>query len=349
MIGSNDLHYHILWRIAMPEEWQIQQQKRAETALSRLIEANPGLSVNKDQPDWLFGTNFVTFGMFHNQPVVFKYFDWLPRKKQEEKALRLFSTTGLVPKLYPIESDSILVWELLQGTTLDNIEKQRRQEQLERLYYQLGMAMAKIVEAAPVDSASGRSDLIAKAGSDYEFYCQSNVETLFDLVTEQSAKVFAEKDVPYKTVLKKSLSTLQKNRDAILAYPTFIQMDDFHTGNIIVDGDRLMGFIDLEMTRYGNEVLLLAAALAMTADEEQLEGMKRWNWIRRGYEDRRGKTIDNNLLYLACISASFCQWTRFMWYWSTDDLPQWAIEANMRKSVTNDIKIIIETMQKLEI
>jgi aminoglycoside phosphotransferase (APT) family kinase protein len=28
-------------------------------------------------------------------------------------------------------------------------------------------------------------------------------------------------------------------------------MDDFHTGNIIVDGDELMGFIDLEMTRYG--------------------------------------------------------------------------------------------------
>jgi len=261
----------------MPEEWQIQQQKRAETTLSRLIEANPGLSVNKDQPDWLFGTNFVTFGMFHNQPVVFKYFDWHPRKEQEEKALRLLSTTGLVPKLCSVESDSILVWERLQGTTLDNIEKQHRQEQLEKLYHQLGMAMAKIVEAAPVDFSSGRHDLIAKAGFDYEFYCQSNVETLFDLVTERSAKVLAEKDVPYKNILNTSLSVLQKNRDAILAYPTFIQMDDFHTGNIIVDGDKLMGFIDLEMTRYGNEVFLLAAALAMTADEEQLERLERWN------------------------------------------------------------------------
>ena len=138
--------------------------------------------------------------------------------------------------------------------------------------------------------------------------------------------------------------TLQKNRDAILAHPTFIQMDDFHTGNIIVDGDKLMGFIDLEMTRYGNEVFLLAAALAMTADEEQ---RGQWNWIRQGYEYRRGKPIDSDLLYLAGISASFCQWTRFMWYWSTDDLPQWAIEANMRKSVTTDIKIITETIQKL--
>jgi hypothetical protein len=326
----------------MPEEWQIQQQKRAENALSRLIEANPELSVNEDQPDWLFGTNFVTFGKFHDQPVVFKYFDWRPRKEQEEKALRLLAVTGFVPKLCSVESDSILVWEQLQGTTLDSVEKQNKQEQLEKIYYQLGMAMAKIVELATVDSSSGRHDLIAKPGFDYEFYCQSNIKTLFDTVTERSAKVLTDKDVPHKTILNTSLSLLQQNRDAILAYPTFIQMDDFHTGNIIVDGDKLMGFIDLEMTRYGNEVLLLASALAMTADEEQ---HGQWNWIRRGYEYRRGKLIDSKLLYLACISASFCQWTRFMWYWSTDDLPQWAIEANMRKSVTTDIKIIVETIQ----
>jgi hypothetical protein len=76
--------------------------------------------------------------------------------------LRLFAVTGFVPKLCSVESDSILVWEQLQGTTLDNVEKQCRQEQLEKIYYQ-----------------------------------------------------------------------------------TFIQMDDFHTGNIIVDGDKLVGFIDL--------------------------------------------------------------------------------------------------------
>jgi len=330
----------------MPEEWQIQQQKRAENALSRLIEANPELSVNNDQPDWLFGTNFVTFGKFHDQPVVFKYFDWHPRKEQEEKALRLLAVTGFVPKLCSVESDSILVWEQLQGTTLDSIEKQNKQEQLEKLYYQLGMAMAKIVELAPVDSSGGRHGLIAKLEFDYEFYCQSDIETLFDTVIERSTKVFADKDVPYKTILIESLSTLQKNRDAILAYPTFIQMDDFHTGNIIVDGDKLMGFIDLEMTRYGNEVFLLASALAMTADEEQ---RGQWKWIRQGYEYRYGKPIDNDLLYLASISASFCQWTRFMWYWGTDDLPQWAIEANMRKSVTTDIKMIVETIQKLDL
>ena len=330
----------------MPEEWQIQQQKRAENALSRLIEANPGLSVSKDHQDWLFGTNFVTFGTFNSQPIVFKYFDWRPRKDQEEKALRSLLATGFVPKLCPIESDSILVWERLQGTTLDNIEKQHKQEQLEKIYYQLGMAMAKIVEVAPIYASKGRHNLIAGSGFDYEFYCQSDIETLFDTIIKRSAKALAEKDVPHKAILNKSLSALQKNRDAILAYPTFIQMDDFHSGNIIVDEDKLMGFIDLEMTRYGNEVFLLASALAITTDEGQ---HGQWHWIRQGYEYGQRKPIDSDLLYLACISASFTQWTRFMWYWSTDDLPQWAIDANMRKSVTTDIRIITETIQKLDI
>lgn len=328
----------------MPDEWKIQQQKRAENALSKLIEANPGLSVNGDQPEWFFGTNFVTFGKFHNQPVVFKYFDWHPRKAQEEKALQLLAITELVPKLCPIESDSIIVWEELSGVTLDSIEKQNRQEWLEKIYYQLGMAMAKIVELAPTSFANGRNDLIAKSGFDYEFYCQSSIENLFDTVIDQSAKALAENDVPYKDILKSSLFELQKNRDAILSYPSFIQIDDFHTGNIIADGDKLMGFIDLEMTRYGNEVLLLSAALAMIADEEQ---RGQWAWIRQGYEDKRGKPIDDNLFYLACISASFSQWNRFMWYWGTDDLPQWAIEANMRESVANGIKEIVEAIQKM--
>jgi aminoglycoside phosphotransferase (APT) family kinase protein len=82
-------------------------------------------------------------------------------------------------------------------TFLDNVEKQCRQEQLEKIYYQMGMAW------------------------------------------QRSWKY------RHKTILNTSLSILQKNRDAILAYPTFTQMDDFHTGNIIVDGDKLVGFIDL--------------------------------------------------------------------------------------------------------
>jgi len=83
------------------------------------------------------------------------------------------------------------------------------------------------------------------------------------------------------------------------------------------------------------------------ASDEKL--LSKWNWIRKGYENRQGKTIDNELLYLARISAPFSQWIRFMWYWSMDGLPQWAIAANMHQSVVDDIKAIIETIRKYDL
>jgi hypothetical protein len=321
------------------------RQKRADAALALLIEENPGCTVNEDGHEWMVGTNCVTFGTFEGQPVVFKYCDWQPRKEHEEIALRLFAPSELIPKLYPIKSDSVLVMERLRGSTLHNIEQQLELSQLPQLYYQLGQAVAKLVEAAPGSQSGGRRDLSAKLGFDYQFYCQADIGSLFDTVTERAAKILTEKDVPDKSVLGMSLSALRRNRDAILAYPTFVQMDDFHTSNIMVDGTELTGFIDLEMTRYGNEVLVLAAVLAMMQNGRP----ERWDWIRRGYEDGQGEPIDDDLLFLACIAAPFSQWTRFMWYWGTDDPPQWVVKENLRVAAIRDIKKIVNATNDIEL
>lgn len=73
------------------------------------------------------GTNLVTFGAFEGQPVVLKYYDWKPRRENEETAVRLFAPTALVPKLYPIESDWVLVMERLRGPTPDCVESGKQQ------------------------------------------------------------------------------------------------------------------------------------------------------------------------------------------------------------------------------
>lgn len=323
----------------------IQPQKRAELALSQLIEENPGYSVDEDQPEWIVGTNYVTFGAFEGQPAVYKYFDWLPRKDQEEKALRLFAPTRLVPRLYPVKADSVLVMERLRGSTLYAIEGDLKRDQLQRVYHQLGQAVAQIVEVAPGKPSGGRHDLLAKPGFDYQFYCQADIGKVFDTVTERAARVLAEQDVPDKDILDRSLSALRQNREAILAYPTFVQMDDFHTSNIMAEGPDLTGFIDLEMTRWGNEVLVLAAMLAMM----QRGQPERWTWIRQGYEDKQDKPIDDDLLALARIAAPFSQWTRFMWYWGTDDLPRWVIEENLRAVTIGDIKGIVQVVEDMSL
>ena len=99
--------------MAEKEPWRIQKQARAEGCLAELLKANPDYSVDESQPECRGGTNFITFGAFRDQPVVYKYFDYLPRKKQEEKALLAYEHTGLVPQLYAADTDSMLVMERL--------------------------------------------------------------------------------------------------------------------------------------------------------------------------------------------------------------------------------------------
>jgi hypothetical protein len=327
---------------AMPATWRIELQERAEVFLSRFVQANPGYSVDDDQPECRGGTHFITYGSFHGQPVVFKYFCVPERKEHERTALELFAPTRLVPRLYPIETDLMLVMERLRGSTFHMAEGALRQEQVQHLYYQLGQAMALIAEIAPGSVSGGQPNMTSAPGYDYEFYCKADLPTFFDTVTERSAKVLAKEYVPERTILEKSLSALVDNRDAILSYPSFIQMDDFHTSNIMADGPELTGFIDLEMTRYGNEVLLLGAGLAMMRHGRP----ERWSWIREGYEGRRGRHIDSDLLSLACIAAPLSQWIRFMWYWTTEDVG--ALEPGARGWPVRDIKAIAETVGNMQ-
>jgi hypothetical protein len=299
----------------MPEKNPRRQepQARADTALISLRQATPEYTVDDDQPDCRGGTNFITFGTLHGQPVVYKYFDYLPRKTQEEKALRLYAPSGLVPRLYPADTKSMLVMERLLGSTLTEAQNNFTQDRVEGLYYQIGRSIARFVDMAPGATSVGRDDLSARPGFDYEFYCQASVCALFDTVMQRAARVLRDEDVPDADILRASLASLQQHRDEILSYRSFIQMDDFHSHNIIVDGSNLRGFIDLEMTRYGNEVLLLAAAVVMTLDRPAL-----WVSLRRGYEDCRGRPIDPQTMSLATIAAPFSQWIRFIWYWTTD-------------------------------
>ncbi len=316
--------------------------ERARAEVARLVQQNPELSIG---PEYERGTHRVLLGQYKGMPVVVKWFCVPERKEHEKTVLELFAPTGLVPKLYPVETDTILVMERLRGLTVHLTEGNLRRNQVERLYCQLGRAMARIAEAAPGSASGGQPNMISPPGYDYGFYCKADLPTFFDTVTERAAKVLAERDVPHKTLLGKSLSALQENRDAILSYPSFFHMDDFHTSNMMADGPELQGFVDLEMTRHGNEVLFLGAALAMMSKGRP----ERWSWIRRGYEDQRDKPLDSQMLSLARMAAPFSQWTRFMWYWSTDDLPRWAVEQNARAWPVRDVKAIVKTVESMQL
>jgi hypothetical protein len=315
-----------------------EQEKRATASLLQLVLENPGCSIDTEYPQWLFGTNHITFGTLHGYPVVFKYFDWIPRKKQEEWALSVFAPTRLVPKLYPIQSESIIVMERLRGSTLYVAEPNLQKDQLEAIYRQLGNAIANMVTMAPGATPGGNCGMLSVPGFDYEFFCQASTGTLFDTVIKRSMRILTDHEVPDKVILIASLERLQQCRDAILAFPSLIQMDDFHKNNIMVCGSEVTGFIDLEMTRYGNEVLVLAAALAAFGGI-----IDQWHWFRQGYEEKRGSVMGKDLFNLVCVAAPFTQWLRFMWYWTTE--AQFLEEGEKtREWPIRDIKAIVQKL-----
>ena len=296
-----------------------QQLRRAKAHISALARDYPQLQLNPDgqnEPHFQGGTHRILLGTYKDAPAVFKCFSagkyCAERKAHEKSALVQYAPTRLVPQLYPVESETVFVLERLPGLPMFMAEERLSRAEAETLYRQVGSALARFVRTAPGGNVPRQTQKISTDdGFDYHFYCNANLPTLFATVITKSTRVLADEDIPEKATLRESLAALEKNQDAILAYPQFLQMDDFHTSNIIVDGAELQGFIDLEMTRSGNEALLLAAALVMCGERRD-----QWSWLRAGYEESLGRPLDDTTLALARIAAPFSQWIRIMWYWT---------------------------------
>ena len=299
------------------------QLERAKAHIVALVKEHPALKLNPDghnEPVFQGGTHRILLGTYEDMPVVFKCFsagkDGPARKAHEKAALELYWPTQLVPRLFPLESEMVLVLERLPGLPMFMAEENLTDAETEALYRQVGGALARIVHTAPGANLSRQDDIQVGAGFDYGFYRNADLPTLYAAVIETSARVLADENIREKATLQSSLTALEKNQAAILAYPSFLQMDDVHTANIMVASAALQGFIDLEMTRCGNEVLLLAAALVMCGERHD-----QWSWLRAGYEEIAGCPLDETTLRLARIAMPFSQWIRIMWYWtaSPDD------------------------------
>ena len=322
------------------------QQQLALDDIQLLIEQHPELHLNNgDASEFGGATNNIYSGQYNDQPIVFKHFKNLSRKKHEEAVMKLFAETGYVPHIYNIQSDSILVMQRFIGLPFYKAEETVTFEQWQNLFRQLGKALAKIVRAAPgSDKAdTGLQDITPEPDPDYHFYCTASVETFFDTIIESSARILKEKDVPHKAILEKSLYAIRVHKETILSVPQFIYMDDFHYANIIADGPKLHGFIDFEMTRFGNEIFVLANVLASMIPSQP----ERWVWIREGYEEGRGQTLDADMIALAVIFAPFTHWIRFKGYWEPEEEPEWVKKRGVKKRVAEGIKKTIGLMDTM--
>ncbi len=173
---------------------------------------------------------------------------------------------------------------------------------------------------------------------------EADTRTYFTTIIERSIRVLKDKDIPHKNILMPSIRALENKKDEILAFPNFIHMDDFHDNNIMTDGKRITGFIDLEMTRLGNEILFLGQVLLGCGT-----GIFSWKPFRKGYEEMKGKSLSQKKLSLIKIAAFFPLWSQFAWYWSINELPWWAKEGNMQLSVVNQIKKAVNEIESVKL
>ena len=276
------------------------------------------------------------------EPIVFKFFGDEERKGHEETALRWLRETGVVPHVYRFESDNILIISRLSGNTLLQVEDSLTPAALAGVYRQVGKGLAKMVKFSYRPDSRHTWDNRKSAGVDLNFFWKSEFETFFDGIIETCREGLSRHRFGQKQ-LHHSIETLTEMRDQILERDVFLHVDDIHTNNLIVNEGELQGFIDLEMSRFGNDLYLLGSALqSATLDDPQ-----QWRCILEGYEEEQGSSLSEQTLFLVKIFAPFQNWIRFAWYWGTDALPRWAIKRNVRQKTVEQLVRTFETVDSI--
>ncbi len=286
-------------------------------------------------------TNQVFYGTRAGEPIVFKFFPRKVRKWQEEHALQALAASGVVPRLYPYPSEEILVMQRLSGQMLYKAEKALTGEAWTKLYRQVGAGLARLVQYAAQPADGKVANPYAIDHHMYAFWA-SSFEEYFDeiLTTAQSALIRHQIHEP---VLHESVRSLLAARSEVLAYPVFMHVDDVHGANMLVDGDQFQGFIDFEMSRLGNQLYLLGAALQWSC----LDNPAQWAPLRAGYEEEQGAPFDPETLALIKLFAPFQRWCRFAWYWGKDEQPDWVWRDNVRQTTVDSLLKVMAAVNEV--
>jgi len=109
---------------------------------------------------------------------------------------------------------------------------------------------------------------------------------------------------------------------------------------VFADTDSL---IVMEMTRMGNEPLMLGTVFAELHDKPGA-----WEEFKTAYRTARNEDDNEFAFHMARVTATFSQWIRCTWYLSTDDQPWWAKELELGNTTVKSIAELEERIQKKE-
>jgi hypothetical protein len=307
----------------------------AREKIAEFVASHPGLSLDKRLPKVQGVTNRVLFGKASGIPVVYKYFCETARKVQEEKAIAALSRSLFIPRLLLFNSDRIMVMTRFPGRTLWESRNDLDRNVLAGLFGQIGSALAEFEDLArPIETYSARKDSPGMR-FDVPYFWNSSLPDFFDGLIDACLSEMTRFGVD-DPVLLKSIRAMAERRSEFLGLKAYVHPDDIHENNMVVEDEFLRGIIDLEMSRTGNDIYLLCAAL----NSKSLRDPFFRDAFRQGWESKRGSAIDARTMALVKVFLPFQIWIRFGWYFNSDDPAEWVVQD--RKVTLTQLK---ETIQ----
>lgn len=281
------------------------------------IEANPSYTVAAEQPAYRGGTNHVTFGRRGREEVVFKRFCHASRWANELFCLRHFERSGLVPQVLDAVEDRLIVMRRLGGDDLMAVI--RNAEPLRaRLSQSLGHALARWCREA---SPPARSAVFGVIPWDPRPSAAVTHYLRLSRAVQRSIPAYREPD------FDASLRLIENRLGALDAERRVLFHEDI--SNTRAEGDRVLGFYDLEMCREGTVSMQLGVALNLCG----AVGLD-WGKVRSGFETSTGVCLSDEDLDSVLAMSHFYGWIRICrWgFWDGSPASGHHLEASAREA-----------------
>jgi hypothetical protein len=273
----------------------------AEDAVARYVSENPGHAIDPEQPEYRGGTNRVIFGSRNGEPVVYKYFVTAERCATEHACLQHFRSTGVVPRVLDAVSDRLLVLERIGGT--DGLgaaeDGSLAPDQVQELSRQVGEALGRLMATPLPAAAKGYCPVRDFRGLRWS----PRLDRVVGWYLASSRRV--QRAIPqYAAPLcSDSLALLAAQAERIAGERQLLYHEDIW--NLRVDGDRFLGFYDLEMCRVGTQSMQLGVAVELCGP-----GRLEWRHLQRGYEVEAGRRLAPADLLAVLAMNHFYHWIR---------------------------------------
>jgi len=308
----------------MPEDWRLELERQSNAALETFVTKNPKFSIDATQSQYRGGTNFITFGHYDQQPVVFKFFVRNYRWQNEYFCLRHFAKTGYVPYILAVVPNRLIVMTRLPGHNFGGVAltKQLSPDQRKQVGYEIGQALAVFVQTP-----------LPEAGICFDFNKEGEIETQrgYSPVSDFKCIEWGE---DLREVLKRYLLLCRGVQEVIDAYQTLFYTESlmlvesqidvidkqphilFHEdiSNLNIYEGAFQGFYDFEMCRLGTEAMQLGVAVRLCSPDWLDDGWLHWGSLIEGYQSTTGRELGcEDYLSILAMSHFYhhirvCQW-----------------------------------------